>query len=824
MSPRPLARILSWFQSNGWQPFAFQKRCWAAHAQGKSGLVYAPTGIGKTYAAWLGPVMAWMGRRQSSQDPPPIQVLWLTPLRALAADTCDALRLPLRHLDLPWTVELRTGDSPASLKRRHKTRLPSTLVTTPESLSLMLSYPESQSLFKSLSTVVVDEWHELIGSKRGVQTQLALARLRRWNPALQTWGLSATIGNTDVAQRALLAVSEKDAVLIKGRTPRQLDIQTIIPRQMGRFPWAGHLGLNLLPQVVAVIEGAESTLVFTNTRSQTETWYQAILDRRPDWAGIMALHHGSLDKGTRRTVEAMLREGRLKCVVCTSSLDLGVDFSPVDQVVQIGSPKGIARLVQRAGRSGHQPGRTSRITCVPTHAFELVEIAAARRAIANGLLEPRLPIMQPLDVLSQHMVSVALGGGFKAQDLFDEVRSTFAYHHLSRRQFDWVRRFVTNGGSTLGAYPEYCRVVRRRHGYRVENPTIARRHRMSIGTITSDAAIGVKYMNGRRLGTVEERFISRLQRGDRFQFAGRTLEYLRIKDMTVWVRKAKGAPGRAPQWLGGRMPLSSELAGAVRFMLDRAAGGRYDHLEMAALKPILALQSRWSVVPGKKDILVETWRSKEGWHLFVYPFEGLLVNEGLATLVGYRLTQRSPATFSITANDYGFELLSDGPLTLPKNTLKRVFSPVRLMSDILASLNASEMARRQFREIARVAGLVFQGYPGGRQKSSLQLQASSSLLYNVFRRYDPQNLLLKQATEEILDRQLEYHRLKGALERLSTGNLRLLTTDHPTPLAFPILASRLRATLSSEKLADRIQRLQIRLEKAAGSGSAKPAG
>jgi ATP-dependent Lhr-like helicase len=821
MSQRPLQRIADWFHSKGWQPFAFQGSCWSAHARGKSGLIYAPTGIGKTYAAWLGPLMAWMEHGQESQVPPPIQVLWLTPLRALAADTCDALRLPVRELHLCWTVEMRTGDSPASLKRRQQANLPSALVTTPESLSLMLSYPEASRLFKSLSTVVVDEWHELISSKRGVQTQLALARLRRWNPSLQTWGLSATIGNTELALRTLMDASKNNGVLIKGNKTRQLDIQPLIPHQMERFPWAGHLGLKLLPQVVAVVERTASALVFTNTRAQAEIWYQAILDRRPDWAGIMALHHGSLDKSNRRAVEAMIRKGRLKCVVCTSSLDLGVDFSPVDHVLQIGSPKGVARLMQRAGRSGHQPDRTSRITCVPTHAFELVEIAAARHAIADGALEPRLPIMQPLDVLAQHMVTVALGGGFRANDLFAEVRSTFAYHSLSRRKFDWVRRFVTTGGMTLEAYPEYARVVRRRHGYRVENQAIARRHRMSIGTITSDAAIGVKYANGHRLGTVEERFISRLKRGDHFQFAGRTLEYLRLKDMTVYVRKAKGALGKTPQWLGGRMPLSSELAGSVRNMLDRAAGGTYDSPEMEALRPILTLQSRWSLVPGKNDILLETLRSKEGWHLFVYPFEGLRVNEGLATLIGYRLMQTSPITFSVTANDYGFELLSDRSLSLREGDLKRVFSPLRLMSDILDSLNASEMARRQFREIARVAGLVFQGYPGGRQKSSHQLQASSSLLYTVFQRYDPQNLLLKQATEEVLERQLEYRRLKSALKRLSAGNLRLQTTDHPTPLAFPILASRLRATLSSEKLADRIQRLQVRLEKAAGSGPAR---
>jgi ATP-dependent Lhr-like helicase len=358
--------------------------------------------------------------------------------------------------------------------------------------------------------------------------------------------------------------------------------------------------------------------------------------------------------------------------------------------------------------------------------------------------------------------------------------------------------------------------VRRNHRYRVADPTIARRHRMSIGTITSDAAIGVKYLNGRRLGTVEERFISRLKRGDRFLFAGQTLEFVRIKEMTVWVRKAKGDPGRAPQWLGGRMPLSSELAGALRRQLDRLRRQRFDSPETTALKPIIDLQSRWSVVPGPTDILVERWQSRDGHHLFVYPFEGLLVNEGLATLIGHRLTQQAPLRFSIAANDYGFELLSDRRVSLSRGRLKRVFTTVRLMDDILASLNASEMARRQFREIARVAGLVFQGYPG-RQKGSHQLQASSSLLYNVFARHEPDNLLLKQATREILDRQLEYNRLKAALKRLSSGKLQVIETQHPTPLAFPLLAKRLRFTLSSEKLAARIQRMQVQLEKVAGA-------
>ena len=810
-----LDRINQWFRSNGWEPFDFQTQCWSAFADGKSGLIHAATGIGKTYAAWFGPLLDWMDRNSQTGRQPPLQVLWLTPLRALAADIRDALYLPVQQLGLPWTVELRTGDTPASVKRRQKSRLPSALVTTPESLSLMLSYPGARDLFGSLAAVIVDEWHELLGSKRGVLTQLALARLRRWAPSLRTWGLSATLGNTEIAMQALLGDRAGAGVLVKGVRLRTIDIQAIIPDQMERFPWAGHLGLKLLPRVIAEIEKAKSVLVFTNTRSQTEIWYHAILDNRPDWAGVIALHHGSLDKDTRRLVETMLHDGRLKCVVCTSSLDLGVDFTPVDRVIQIGSPKGIARLMQRAGRSGHQPGRVSRIACVPTHAFELIEIAAARRCMHQGTIEPRMPVMQPLDVLAQHMVSVALGGGFEAIDLFTEVKRTYAYSGLSRRKFDWVRRFVSSGGPSLRAYPEYARIVRRKKRYVVENRAFARRHRMSIGTITSDAAITVKFLNGRRLGSVEERFISRLKRGDVFLFAGQALEYVRIRDMNVWVRKARAARGPAPRWLGGRMPLSSELAGSVRQLLALAGKRRIDTPEVAALEPILELQARWSIVPEKNEVLIERLKTKEGHHLFVFPFEGLLVNEGLAALLGYRLSKRAPITFSIAANDYGFELLSDRNIPLPKSGLNGLFSTACLLEDILASLNASEMARRQFREIARVAGLVFQGYPGRGRKSSAQIQASSSLLYNVFERYDPDNMLLKQATAEVLERQLQYRRLKDSLARISAGNLRLLETEHPTPLAFPILVNRLRIKMSSEKLIDRINRLQLRLEKAA---------
>ncbi|HSF40206.1 MAG TPA: DEAD/DEAH box helicase, partial [Thermoanaerobaculia bacterium] len=375
-----LSRLGRWFAGKGWAPFAFQREVWDAYRAGESGLIHAATGTGKTYAVWLAPLLEWMeshpeetARPRRRAASPPLRVLWITPLRALAADTEASLRAPLVDLGLPWSLERRTGDTSASVRDRQRSRLPTALVTTPESVSLLLSRPDAKDLFSDLRLVVVDEWHELLGGKRGAQTELALARLRRFRPELRVWGLSATLGNPDVALAALLGPGQSGR-LVRGEAPKEIRIDSLLPGTIERFPWAGHLGLKLLPQAVAAIEEGKTALVFTNTRSQTEIWYQELLEARPDWAGEIALHHGSLDRKVRDWVEDGLREGRLRCVVCTSSLDLGVDFAPVDRVLQVGSPKGIARLVQRAGRSGHRPGLPSRVTCVPTNAFELVEV------------------------------------------------------------------------------------------------------------------------------------------------------------------------------------------------------------------------------------------------------------------------------------------------------------------------------------------------------------------------------------------------------------------------------------------------------------------
>ncbi|MDB4907801.1 MAG: box helicase protein [Gemmatimonadetes bacterium] len=813
MSDARLEIAERWFASRGWHAFEYQREVWRRYLAGESGLIHAATGTGKTLAAWLGPLLEHVTDRDTAAAPP-LTVLWLTPLRALAADTTESLMLPLRDLAPHWTLESRTGDTTAAVRARQRKRLPTALVTTPESATLLLARDDAPSLFDHLDLVVVDEWHELMGTKRGVQVELALSRLRALRPTLRTWGLSATIGNLPQASDALLGVGMPGAV-VEGEQPKQVVIDAIIPPVIERFPWAGHLGTQLVGEVVGAIEEANTAIVFTNTRSQTEIWYRAILEQRPDWSGIIALHHGSLEPATRAWVEEGLRNATLRCVVATSSLDLGVDFSPVDRVLQVGSPKGIARLLQRAGRSGHRPGQQSRVTCVPTQVLELVEIAAARDGVEGGHVEARLPVERPLDVLVQHVITAALGGGFRSEELLREVRSTRSYAGLRDDEWAWVLDFASRGGEALSAYPEYARLVERDGRYTVDDEVLARRHRMTIGTIVSDAQVTVQYMNGSRLGGVEESFAARLRPGDRFIFAGKPLEFLRVRDMTVWVKRAPSMQGAIPRWMGTRLPISDELAAALRARLDEAARGIFRGAEMQAVRPVLEIQARWSCIPREGQLLIEQVKSREGFHLFIFPFEGRLVHEGLAALFAWRLSQLVPISFSMSSNDYGFELLSAQPPPLADALEGGLLSPRSLVDHLPAALNASEMARRQFREIARVSGLVFPGLPRA-GKTARQLQASSGLFFDVLQRYDPDNLLLAQAHREVLERQLERSRLGRTLERLSGAEVALTTPKRTPPLAFPLLVDRTRERVSSESWSDRVRRMQLVLEKAAG--------
>ena len=822
----PRQAVDAWFAEREWKIFPFQKEVWRAVMKGESGLLHATTGSGKTYAVWLAALQrAMLQDKKSKRKKSGLRVLWITPMRALAADTTRALEEPLPALMPSWSVGTRTGDTTSSERARQTKSLPQGLVTTPESLTLLLSEADAIDQFTSLDMLIVDEWHELMGSKRGVQTQLALARLRRWNPQLVVWGLSATLGNLQQAQDALLGVDDgiQNRTLVEGAIKKNILVDTLIPDNPPRFPWGGHLGIQMLQPVIAEIEQHATTLVFTNTRSQAEIWYQNMLNARPDWAGVIALHHGSLDKDVRAWVEQGLKSGQLKAVVCTSSLDLGVDFLPVERVLQIGSAKGVARLLQRAGRSGHAPGRVSRVTLVPTNSLELLEAAAAKHAIAKRQVEGRAVPNKPLDVLVQHLVTIALGGGFTSDALYDEVRTAYAYRDLTREEWQWSLDFVARGGQSLTVYPEYRRVLPDENGvYRVPDAAIARRHRMSIGTIVSDSSVQVKYMSGGLIGSVEESFISRMSKGDHFLFGGRILEFVRFHEMTAYVRRATGNRGAVPRWNGGKMPLSSELAHAVLDRLHEAAQHRYDGPEMQAIAPLLDLQQRWSGLPTGKCLLVELTSSREGQHIFMYPFAGRSVHIGLASLLAYRFGKHQAATFSISINDYGFELLStasaatalDWRALLKAPNASGLFSIENLLEDVLASLNAAELAQRRFREIARIAGLIFQGYPG-QPKSNRQLQASSSLFFEVFRKHDAGNLLLTQAQREVLEQELELTRLRDTLLELQQRELNLHETKRATPFAFPLMVERFREKLSTEKLSDRVARMVRELEEAA---------
>jgi len=822
------------FAQRGWSVWPFQREVWRAALAGESGLLHATTGSGKTYAVWFAALLRSAGgtaggpaasaaagartRRRAG-----LRVLWITPMRALAADTLRALQSSAADLAPGWRIDARTGDTSSARRARQAKRLPDALVTTPESLTLMLSKPDAIEQFALLDMVVIDEWHELMGNKRGVQTQLALARLRQWNAGLVVWGLSATLGNLARARDVLLG--EGKGAIVEGHIRKELVIDTLIPDRPSRFPWAGHLGLQMLQPVIAEIEQHATTLVFTNTRSQSELWYQNLLEARPDWAGLIALHHGSLDREVREWVEQGLKGGTLKAVVCTSSLDLGVDFLPVERVLQIGSAKGVARLLQRAGRSGHAPGRASRVTLVPTHSLELLEAAGARQAVAERRIESRAAPDKPLDVLVQHLVTVAAGGGFRSEELLAEVRSAWSYRALTDDEWQWALDFVARGGQSLTVYPEYRRVLRDEEGvYRVPDEAIARRHRMGIGTIVSDASIQVKFMRGGRIGTVEESFISRLHKGDHFLFGGRILEFVRVHEMTAYVKRATGGKGAVPRWQGGKMPLSSELAHAVLEQMRRATLGRYDCPEMQAVRPLLEVQQRWSALPTPERTVVESMQSREGRHLFIYPFAGRAVHIGLASLLAWRVARLQPVTFSIAVNDYGFELLAQEGAGAPdwpavfsaaEGRDTPLFAAGHLLEDVLASLNAGELSQRRFREIARIAGLVFQGYPG-QPKSARQLQASSSLFFEVFRKHDAGNLLLTQAQREVLEQELELQRLRGTLQELRRRSVSFHAIGRATPLGFALMVERFREKLTTEKLSDRVARMLRELEKAAG--------
>ncbi len=805
-----ISPALQWFETRNWKPFAFQQATWKAYLEGKNGLLNAPTGSGKTYALWLACLMEALNQPKQAKG---LQIIWVTPLRALAKDIQAALQMACNEIGVDWTVGLRTGDTSQKEKKQQQRHMPQALVTTPESIHVLLSQKNAPQLFKHLSAVIVDEWHELLGSKRGVQMELALAYFRQQNKHnLKTWGISATIGNLEEASKVLMGNAEYPFEIIKAKVEKRIRVQTLLPDSVDSLPWTGHLGLHMSDDLMPIIQSGQSTLLFTNVRSQTEVWYQHLLEKAPDLAGQMAMHHGSLDLKVRAWVEENLHLGRLKCVVCTSSLDLGVDFRPVDQVVQIGGPKGVARFFQRAGRSGHRPGEESVVYFLPTHSLELIEASVMKEAIKHKAFESRTPLTDCYDVLIQYLVTLAVGPGFYPNMVKAQVKNTNAFAQMTETDWQWCLSFITTGGQSLGAYDEFTKVHISEEGkYVVTSRKTAMRHRLSMGTIVSDPMVKVKFVKGGFIGLVEESFIAKLKPGDNFWYAGRSLELIRVKDLTAQVKKSSKTNGPIPRWGGGKASFTSLLSHQIRLRLEAADLGRFEDVEMQTIAPLLARQQALSALPHRNELLIEQIKSDEGTHLFFYPFEGKYVHDVLAALVAYRISVSQPISFSIATNDYGFELLTDQNIEVEDFLELDILHQENVLEDVMSSINNTELAKRKFRDIAAISGLIFQGYPG-KNVTGRHLQASAAMIFKVFEDYEPDNLLLRQAHQEVLNVQNEENRVMEAMIRINEQKIVVKKLRRPTPFCFPIMVDRLRERFTSEKLSERIARMQVEFQ------------
>ena len=805
--------VTDWLQQQQLKPFPFQEQSWQAILAGESGLVNAPTGCGKTYSVFLGALMQFINAHPSDwtkQKNNGLQLLWITPLRALAKDIGRAMQEVIEELGMQWKVAIRNGDTSTADRARQKKQMPEILIITPESLQLLLTQKYYPAIFSSLKILAIDEWHELLGSKRGVQTELAVSRLANCCESLQVWGISATIGNLEEAREVLLSPLKKTGITIQASINKPLEIHTIIPDEIDSYPWAGHLGIKLAHTLIPIIENSNTTLIFINTRGMSETWYQTLLTIAPSLAGAIALHHGSIEQELRLWVEEALHTQKLKAVVCTASLDLGVDFRPVDTVIQVGSPKGIARFLQRAGRSGHRPGEISKIYFLPTHSLELVEAAALKTAVTEKAIESKDPLVLCFDVLLQYLCTLACGEGFDPKVIYTEIKSTYCFSDMQEEEWLEILNQITSGGQALQVYDEFRKVEIENGIYKINSRKIAMRHRMHIGTIVSDAMLKVKFLSGGYIGVIEEYFISKLEPGDVFTLAGKNLELIMIRDMNVLVKKSTAKKSLIPSWLGGRMSLTANLGEVLRRTFSKAL---HPHagIEMDSLHSLFSIQKSLSHIPQPNELLIEQIESKDGYHLLVYPFEGRQVHEALSAILAFRIAQIQPMSFSISMNDYGFELLSDTPIPIDDSNVYELLSDKNLLTHIQQSVNNTEMAKRKFRDIAVIGGLIFQGMPGEKTKAR-HLQSSASLLFKVFEEYDPGNLLLKQAFNEVLTQQMDEVRLRLALQRIAKSKIVLTYPPKLTPLSFPIVVDGLnRNNLSSERLEDRVKKLQQQL-------------
>jgi len=764
--------IQGWFEEKGWRPRRHQLEMLAAARAGRNALLVAPTGAGKTLAGFLATLAELIERPTTG-----LHTLYVSPLKALAVDVQRNLLTPIAEMGLDIRVETRTGDTPADRKARQRVRPPQILLTTPESLSLLLSHEDSMLLFANLGTIVVDEVHAFATGKRGDLLSLAMARLQRLSPSMRRVALSATVSDPEAYQGWLAPHADVETVdLVIGNPGAPAEISIMLPEE-DRIPWAGHSGRWAAEHVMREIERHQTTLVFCNTRSLAELIFQDLWDVNEDKLPI-GIHHGSLAIEARRKVEAAMADGRLRGLVCTASLDLGVDWGNVDLVIQMGAPKGSSRLLQRIGRANHRLDEPSEAILVPGNRFEYLEARAALDAIDGGELDPEIFRPGALDVLAQHVMAVACAEPFQEQDMLEEVRSAAPYAALSEDLFRQVLSFIESGGYALKAYDRFKRLTRDADGtWRVSHPRFIQQHRMNAGIIVDVPLYDVRFRGGRRLGTVEDNFAATLSPGDTFYFAGLVLEVEKIDGMDLIVR-ASSKSARIPTYLGARMAMSTNLADRVRqFLHDREQWPRFPD----DVREWLEVQDHRSVLPHPEQLLVETFPHEHRHYMVAYSFEGWNAHQSLGMLITRRMESAGLRPLGFVSNDYALACYGLDPIEDPA----ALFSADILENEFVEWVQESSLLRRAFREVAVIGGLVERHHPGKR-KSGKQVSFSTDLIYDVLRRYEPEHLLLQAAWHDARQRMTDVGRLARLLDR-AAGTMLHVQLDRVSPMAVPVL-------------------------------------
>lgn len=778
MAPALPPELDAWFAARGWRVRQHQRDMLAAAAAGRHALLVAETGAGKTLAGFLPTLAAFTPSALAGGAPPDgLHTLYVSPLKALAHDVQRNLLAPIEALGLPLRVETRSGDTPSDRKARQRARPPHVLLTTPESLSLLLTYPEAAAMFGSLQRVVIDEIHAFAAGKRGDLLALALARLQSFAPGLQRVALSATVAEPE-AFRAWLAPGgdPADVALVEGEPGAPAQLEILLPEE-ARVPWGGHAAAWAVPQLYQRIRAHRTTLVFTNTRFLAEYIFQLLWDVNEDTLPI-GIHHGSLSKEARRKVEGAMARGELRALVCTASLDLGVDWGDIDLVVQMGAPKGSSRLLQRIGRANHRLDCPSEALLVPGNRFEFLEAMAACEAVAAGQRDGEAFRPGALDVLAQHVMGCACAGPFDEAALLAEVRASGPYRWLDGATWERVLQFVATGGYSLRAYDRFRRIVRDRTGtWRLAHPEHAARHRLNAGIIVDAEMLEVRFRNGRSLGRVEESFGATLAPGDTFRFAGLDLEVESIRDLDLIVRAAKRA-GTIPSYMGARLPISSHLADRVRGLLvDRAGWAGFPD----DVREWLEMQDWRSRLPGPGELLVETFPHEQRHYAVIYTFEGWNANQSLGMLITRRMAERGLAPLGFVANDYALAVWGLRPIDDPAPLL----SPDILSHEFIAWVQESHLLRRAFREVAVISGLIERQHPGKR-KSGRQVTFSTDLIYDVLRKHEPDHMLLEAAWADARTRLTDVGRLADVLDRAGE-QLVHVRLGRVSPLAVPVL-------------------------------------